>query len=473
MAEIWTIVAILSVFLVVGSTLIAMRIQYRVIHKTREEREAWQQAQEGRQRTWEVRQGKHILETEKKLADQVKEVRKDWRDWRIQAENDQQALKTRVEVEQELARLPRIDEIELPYNQQGARQLLAHWQPPVLYRADLRGRDFSHLYLERADLREAQLTDANLYMADLTGACLAGANLEGANLIGANLSGADLRGANLSGANLMVADLHNAILHGATLLQMLNLAPEQLQVAVYDSTTTIDSAIDITLARIPGVHVRPNNTRSIPATLPPVSDSINQEMPQTPIPVLNRETSDEEVLPESFVGTTSDVELEEVLTETPVLVQTDEGVLPEEIATASAITEDVEPDTLQIETPIEKIATLSATTEDVEPETLQIEAPVEEIAAAFEVVAETGSAEPVTPDTTVVIDETGEEDFPESIGGKVIQLQKRTGKLPVVTGAETTSKTRGISGRGKKKGSARVSKISSISRDDDQQTRAN
>ena len=238
MVVLWTSIVALTLLTAIGSALIALRLHYQMLDKTRQEREAWQQAQEGRQRTWEVRQGKHILDAEKKLADQFKELRREWRDWNIEAE-------TRLEVEQELARLPHIEDVELSLNAPGSsHQQPERWQPPAFYRADLGGRDLSYRYMGRADLREAQLPEANLYMADLTGASLTGANLEHANLVGANLSGADLREANLSGANLMVTDLHNAALHGASLLGARNLSPEQLQMALYDKTTSIDAILD-------------------------------------------------------------------------------------------------------------------------------------------------------------------------------------------------------------------------------------
>jgi hypothetical protein len=230
----------------------------RSLDRSRQEREAWQQAQEGRQRTWEVRQGKHILDAEKKLADQLKEARREWRDWSAQVQQEHQEWRAGVDLEKELARLPHIEQVELAHETAESRLQPRDWHAPTLYKADLRGRDLAHRYMERADLREAQLSEASLYMADLTGASLTGANLQQANLMGANLTGADLRGANLRGSNLMVADLHNAILHGADLTGARNLTPEQLQSAIYDSTTIIDSAIDITLPRIPSVATTPS-----------------------------------------------------------------------------------------------------------------------------------------------------------------------------------------------------------------------
>src|SRR5260370_42703153 len=124
----------------------------------------------------------------------------------------------------------------------------------------------------RADLREAQMAGANLYMADLTGASMAGANLESANLAGANLAGADLRGANLRGTNLLVADLHSTILHGTTLLETRGLSPQQLQTAIYDSTTIIDNAKDLALAASPEKEARS-------AISEPAENETTQRMP--------------------------------------------------------------------------------------------------------------------------------------------------------------------------------------------------
>lgn len=257
MVELWIIVVGLCLLTATGSALIALRIQNRTSDNSRQEREAWQQAQEGRQRTWEVRQGKHILDAEKKLADQLKGARREWRDWSVQVQQDHQEWRDSVDLEKELARLPHIEHLELAQQTPSGRLQPKDWHPPLLYKADLQGRDLSYRYMERADLREAQLSATNLYMADLTGASLTGANLQQATLIGANLTGADLRGANFADANMLVVDLHNAALHGANLRGARGLTPEQLQTAIYDSTTLIDSSIDITLPRIPGVFTTP------------------------------------------------------------------------------------------------------------------------------------------------------------------------------------------------------------------------
>lgn len=275
MVELWIIIVMLCLLTATGSALLALRLQYRALDNTRQEREAWQQAQEGRQRTWEVRQGKHILDAEKKLADQLKEARHEWRDWGAQLQQEHQEWRDDVDLSQELARLPHVEHVELAHQSQDGRLQPKDWRPPMFYKVELPGHDFSHRYLERADLREANLREASLYMADLTGASLAGANLEQADLLGANLSGADLRGANLVGANLLVADLHNAVLHGANLTGARNLTLAQLQTAIYDSTTLIDSSIDITLPRIPGVKTTPAELLTAASTeIPPVAATV-------------------------------------------------------------------------------------------------------------------------------------------------------------------------------------------------------
>ena len=265
MVELWIIIAMLCLLTVTGGALLALRRISRSLDNSRQEREAWQQAQEGRQRTWEVRQGKHILDAEKKLADQLKDARREWRDWNAQIQQDHQEWRADVDLEKELARLPRIEQLELAHQTANGRLQPRDWRPPLFYKADLRGRDLSHRYMERADLREVQLMEANLYMSDLAGASMAGADLQQANLMGVNLAGADLRGANLSGANFIVADLHNAVLHGANLTGARNLTPAQLQSAIYDSTTIIDSAIDITLPRIPSVSTTPSKLLAAPS----------------------------------------------------------------------------------------------------------------------------------------------------------------------------------------------------------------
>jgi|GEM_PF-2750775 hypothetical protein len=243
MVALWIMIVALCLLVALSSALLALRFQYHWLDRTNREREAWQQAQESRQRTWEVRQGKHILEAEQKLANQLKDARREWRVWSVEAEQKQQEWQDRAEIEPELARLPHVEQLELARSADEQHQRPQSWRSPRLYRAELNGRDLAYRYLGQADLREAQLIEANLHMADLCGAALTGADLERANLTGANLSGADLRGTNLAGANLLVADLHGALLQGANLTGARNLSRQQLLTALYDSSTLLEPTL--------------------------------------------------------------------------------------------------------------------------------------------------------------------------------------------------------------------------------------
>lgn len=269
MVALWIMIVILSLFSATAGALIALRLQYRILEEGRQERDAWREAQEGRQRTWEVRQAKRNVEIEKQLANQFKDLYKEWQrwqqDWYELAEQEQQNRQIRAHLEQEIARLPHIEDVELPLNTHTPHQQPERWQPPMLAHADLRGRDLSHRYMSHADLREAQLMRADLYMTDLTGANLVGANLEGANLAGANLCGADLRGANLQKANLLVADLHQACLQGASLLETRGLTLAQLHNARYDGMTRIDNTIHSVSVSTPGVQITPEEATHTPS----------------------------------------------------------------------------------------------------------------------------------------------------------------------------------------------------------------
>ncbi|HEY3993852.1 MAG TPA: pentapeptide repeat-containing protein [Ktedonobacteraceae bacterium] len=326
MVEVLITIAICCLLIIAGGVLLAIRRFYRSLANSRQEREAWQQAQEGRQRAWEVRQGKHILDAEKKLADQLKDARREWRDWNFQIRQDQQEWRDSVDLEKALARLPHVEQLELASQDAGERVPPKDWRPPTFYKADLRGRDLSYRYMVRTDLREVQLMEANLYMADLTGVSLAGADLQQANLIGANLSGADLRGANLSGANLMVADLHNTVLHGANLTGACNLTADQLQMAIYDSTTLIDSNIDITLPRIRSVATTTPNLLSAAAASEPRSSEI------TPISGEGEDHTSIANAEQPAESETSITEFSATTDENTVLSAESSASLPEELA---------------------------------------------------------------------------------------------------------------------------------------------
>jgi hypothetical protein len=263
--------------------IIALRIQYHHLEEARQEREGWQQAWEARQRAWEVKQGKNIVDLEKRLSHQIGELRADWRDWHNgwedQLDQIQMHARARLDMEQEIARLPHVEDVSISNATASNNRPPERWQPPRLYRADLRGRDFSYRYMGHADLREAHLQDTNFYMADLSGANLAQANLENANFAGANLTGVDLRGANLTRTNFLVADLHQALLQGARLTETRNLTSEQIQHAFYNHTSHQDISAEQTrsFAQLPPVKVHMPATENGTEPLPLDDDDLDDE----------------------------------------------------------------------------------------------------------------------------------------------------------------------------------------------------
>jgi hypothetical protein len=257
MAEALLIVGIIGVIITIIAWLISLRFQRRGIDRIQAQQQAWERAQEVRQQQWRVQQEKLHADQEKSLATHVQQLHGEWQTWTEQEQKraeelrqQQEAIEKRKQLEFELSRLPRVEDTPLPRSDGPDRPEPA-WRLPSFQGADLSERDLSSRYLGHADLRNAQLVNARLFTANLTWACLAGANLSGADLSAANLTHADLRGAILNGANLLVADLNNAVLVGADLRGARNLTPEQLHSAVFDSTTKLDPAIDITLPRTP------------------------------------------------------------------------------------------------------------------------------------------------------------------------------------------------------------------------------
>ena len=269
MVEMFIIAGISSLLAAIIGALIALGIQRGKLDKIHMRNQAWERAQEVHQHTWETRQEKHAAEQEMRLIRQVQQVQKVWEEWEVK---DQQRLKAlakqyddraeQLRVEHELARLPRIEDAPLVLDATHHHQnRLPNWRPPMLQGSNLSERDLSHRYLGHADLRNAQLANTNFYMADLSGAILTGANLTGADLSGANLAGADLRDAILTGANLLVADLHKAILAGTNLSGARNLTIQQINSAIYDSTTQTETEVDNTQ---PHMHaVRPDMPPSL------------------------------------------------------------------------------------------------------------------------------------------------------------------------------------------------------------------
>ena len=260
------IIALLAGFL---GTLIALKIHYRYLQRTQAQHSAWENAQESRQRNWEMKQERRALAIEAKLIAGVQQVESDWNTWKqknaelAQAVSQQHAeIATFLHIERELARIPLVEEMPIAFDSKGQRlPLSSRWQPLALARVDLSERDLSRRFLGQANLREARLRGANLFMADLSGADLSGADLTGADLTGANLSHADLHNAILVNANLQVADMHNTILFGANLHGARNLSQQQLDTAIYDATSQFEADTDLTLPRLPRL-----NKTALPST---------------------------------------------------------------------------------------------------------------------------------------------------------------------------------------------------------------
>ncbi len=288
MAELLIIGGIISVMTALIGSFIVLKIQQGYWQKTQLQQRAWQHAQEGHQSSWEVRHEKRLSELDRRLSSQVQQVQGEWKTWKEQDAERAQALAQQQEnasqlvtIEREIARLPRVEDTPVIVNTSGQQQhTLDSWRPPLLQGANLSNRDLSHRYLGRADLREARLVGTNFFMSDLSTACLAGADLSGADLSGADLSGADLRNAILTGANLQVADLHNAILLGANLRGARNLTTQQVYSAIYDGTTSLDPAVDITMPVLP--RVRPV---AAPAVAEPAPSTAETPLPLEPEPV--------------------------------------------------------------------------------------------------------------------------------------------------------------------------------------------
>ena len=305
MVEMVIVAGISCLIAAIIGALIALRIQRGSLDKIHVRNQAWERAQEAHQHIWELKQEKHAEEQEMRLIRQVQQVQKVWEEWEAK---DQQRLKAlakqyedraeQLRVEHELARLPRTEDAPLVLDAAHQHQnRLPNWRPPMLQGSNLSERDLSHRYLGHADLRNAQLANTNFYMADLSGAFLTGANLTGADLSGANLAGADLRDAILTGANLLVADLHKAILAGTNLSGARNLTIQQINSAIYDSTTQTGTEADIAQPHMHALQpVMPLSVETAVTANPPLVMSTDTDVtanestylspPETPLPPL-------------------------------------------------------------------------------------------------------------------------------------------------------------------------------------------
>jgi hypothetical protein len=284
-----SILALIIALVAIIVASLVMVIQNRHIEKTVAQQEAWERAQQSHLRTWALQQERLITDLETRFTAEFKEVQEARRKWeatdvaRLETlAQDYQAAATKLRLEHELARIPRIEDTPLTTDANGqSRPTIINWRPTILFQADLRKLDLSHRYLGHADLRKAQLVDATLFMTNLSGANLSGADLSNADLSGADLSGADLHDTTLAGANLMVADLHNAVLTGANLHGVRNLTTQQLHSAIYDTTTLLDAEFEATPASQQKVHSEIDMTSPSIKAVSPVAPSL----PITPLPV--------------------------------------------------------------------------------------------------------------------------------------------------------------------------------------------
>jgi hypothetical protein len=292
------VAGIVSLFAAIIGAAIALQAQRSYFNRIQAQQRGWERAREGHENTWENKQEKQFADLEAKLRQQVQQVQQSWHEWEVRDQQRLQALTkehtealARMHIQNELARLPLVEEVPVTLNtMSNAQHIPAHWRPPLLQASDLSEQDLSHRYLAYADLREAQLAHTNFFMADLSGALLGGANLAGADLSGANLTGADLRGTNLTGANLLVADLQDAILLGADLSETRNLTTQQIGAAIYDSTTQIDAVLDVTTPAVekgaskPASAIEETQKKSAIPAINGTNESRSNRLPETPRP---------------------------------------------------------------------------------------------------------------------------------------------------------------------------------------------
>jgi Pentapeptide repeats (8 copies) len=319
------IIALLAGFL---GTLIALKVQYRYLQTTQAQRKAWEHAQESAQRNWEIKQEKRFLELDAKLAARLQMLENDWNVWKQKIAELAQAVAQQhseiagfLHIERELARIPLVEEMPIAFDGKGQRlPTSSRWHPLSLARVDLCERDLSRRYLGQANLHQAQLQGTNFFMADLSGADLSGADLTGADLTGANLSHADLRNAILLNANLQVADLHNTILFGANLRGTRNLSMQQLDTAIYDATSQLDTDFDCTIPRLPRINkgmLTSTSSVQIPSIRPTVSDIPTMPnipaIPATPIVKRKKATASQAAEMAKFIEVeTPDLEISNV-----------------------------------------------------------------------------------------------------------------------------------------------------------------
>jgi hypothetical protein len=248
--------AVVCCLIIICLAIIVVRMQRRGLEHMRIQQQAWETAQEIQKKHWQEQQTRYISKLENALVAHIE---------RLHIEEQRRLLQEADRVKYELDHLPHIEDTPLPPLPSETRMSISkatngtqqsvHNLPHSFQGMNLAGYDLSHRYLRNADLSNADLSEANLFMTDLAGACMRGTKLVQTDLTAANCANVDLTGADLTGANLLVTDLNDAILVGATLLQTRHLSSEQVQVAIVDHTTRLDSHIDITLPRMPRITI--------------------------------------------------------------------------------------------------------------------------------------------------------------------------------------------------------------------------
>ncbi len=276
------ILAIISILITITGGAIILRLQERFSTEMQTQQQRWQDTQARQQQSWELRQEQRIGDLETKLTAQLQQQRETLE---VQASPQAGAGTSPLSLEHELTRVFRVDELPLAADARGQRRPApANWRPPMLYRANLSGRDLSNHSFRHADLREAELVGSSLFLSDFTEACLSSANLSGADLSGANMTGADLRNSTLTEANLLVADLHGAILIGANLLGARGLTVQQVEMAIYDATTRFDEEIRLGLPNLSNPENMPQTVASTPPVETGTEESLVDEEESTPVP---------------------------------------------------------------------------------------------------------------------------------------------------------------------------------------------
>src|SRR6266536_2477802 len=108
----------------------------------------------------------------------------------------------------------------------------------------------------------------------------------------------NLRDTTFTGANFLIADLHSAILAGTNLLEVRNLTTEQIDSAIYDSSTLLETEVDITQPQLHAVkpvmplspletHVAANPPQVMSTvTTVAANESAFVSPPETPLPPL-------------------------------------------------------------------------------------------------------------------------------------------------------------------------------------------